>query len=157
MELQFEFDNNGEDKRIKGYVCHCCNQFVKLYNRHFNSNMAVALIFLYRNREKGFIHLENEMKEQGYKRCGDASYLRHYRLIEAKKEDRFDGSSRNGMYKISGMGILFVEMKHTVKEIFSTFNNKCEGFSGKEISIVDALGTKFSYNNLMSIQEPLPA
>ncbi len=149
MRVEFDFDTPPEDKRIKGYCCAACNQYVKLYRRHFNSNMAVALIFLYRNRERGFIHLENEMKEQGYKRCGDASYLRHYRLIEAKKEDRLDGSSRNGMYKISGLGILFVEMKHKVQNTFLTFNNKCEGFNGKEIDILEALGTKFSYNELM--------
>jgi hypothetical protein len=112
--------------------------------------MAVALLFLYRNRHRGFIHLENEMKACGYKRCGDASYLRHYRFIEGKKEDREDGSSRNGMYKISGAGILFCEMKLKAREYFLTFNNRCEGFAGDEIDILKALGKKFNYRELIT-------
>lgn len=150
--IQFEFDNV-VDNRMKGYTCLCCNQYVKLYRRHFNSNMAVALLFLYRNKHRGFIHLENEMKACGYKRCGDASYLRHYRFIEGKREDREDGSSRNGMYKISGLGILFCEMKATAREYFLTFNNRCEGFAGDEIDIVKALGTKFNYRELITPTE----
>lgn len=152
MVFEFDFSGGNEsfDSRKKGYVCPCCNQYVKLYRRHFNSNMAVALLFLYRNRHRSFIHLENEMKACGYKRCGDASYLRHYKFIEVKKEKREDGSNRNGMYKISGLGILFCEMKSKAREYFLTFNNSCEGFDGEEIDILKALGRKFNYSELIS-------
>ncbi len=137
------------DKR-KGYKCECCDQWVQLYSRHFNSNMAIALIFLYRHREKGFIHLENTMIAAGYKRCGDASYLVHYSLIESMQENRSDGSKRNGHYKITGRGIMFCELSLKVQERFLMFNNKCKGFEGEEIDIIKALGTKFSYEKLMS-------
>ena len=148
--LEFDFDTPAiDEKRLRGYCCSECNQLVKLYRRHFNSNMALALIFLYHNRHKGFIHLENEMKAAGYKRCGDASYLRHYRFIEGKQEKREDESPRNGMYKISGLGILFVEKKSKAREFFLTFNNKCEGFDGEEIDIEKALTKKFNYSELM--------
>lgn len=132
-----------------GYRCSCCGQFCKRYYRHFNSNMAIALIVLYRNLDKGFVHLENLMKEAGYKRCGDASYLRHYRLIEKKEGKREDGSPRNGMYKITSAGIMFVEGKTKVKKKYIIYNNKHEGFEGDEITIQDALGTKFDYRQLM--------
>ena len=36
-----------------------------------------------------------------------------------------------------------------VKERFLTFNNNCQGFEGNEIGIVDALGKKFNYAQLM--------
>lgn len=133
----------------KGYKCSCCGQLVKRYFRKFNSNMALALIVLYRHKEKGFIHLENTMKELGYKRCGDASYLRHYRLIEKMEGDREDGSPRNGMYKITGLGIMFAEGRSKVQNTFLIYNNKHEGFEGDEITIQDALGTKFDYRQLM--------
>jgi hypothetical protein len=133
----------------KGYKCSCCGQYVKRYFRKFNSNMALALIILYRNKDKGFIHLENTMKELGYKRCGDASYLRHYRLIEKKEGNRDDGSPRNGMYKITGIGIMFVEGKSKVQGTFIISNNKHEGFEGDKITIQDALGKKFDYTELM--------
>ncbi len=132
-----------------GYTCPHCGQYCKRYYRHFNSNMAIALIVLYRNLDKGFVHLENLMKEAGYKRCGDASYLRHYRLIEKKEGKREDGSPRNGMYKITSAGIMFVEGKTKVKKKYIIYNNKHEGFEGDEITIQDALGTKFDYRQLM--------
>lgn len=148
--LEFDFDEvSGNDKRIRGYCCPTCNSFIKMYARKFNSNMAYALLFLYHNRHKGFIHLENQMKEAGKQRCGDASYLRHYRLIEAYEGERVDGSPRNGFYKITGHGIMFCEQKTTVKQTFLIFHNKVEGFEGKEIDIVAALGKKFNYSELM--------
>jgi hypothetical protein len=138
-----------QDKR-KGYTCDCCGQFVKIYSRSFNSNMALALLMLYKNRHKGFLHLEDLMKSEGYKRCGDASYLQHYYLIEPLKEKREDGSKRNGCYRITGRGILFCEKNLLVQERFLIFNNKIQGFEGSEIDIEKALGTKFSYDKLMS-------
>ena len=135
--------------RRKGYKCECCNQYVKLYSRHFNNNMARSLIFLYKNILKGFIHLENSMIAEGHVRCGDASYMIHYSLIENMPEKRKDGSKRNGHYRISGRGILFVEGYTKVYERFLICNNKFEGFEGKEIDIIEALGKKFNYTELM--------
>lgn len=134
----------------KGFICPCCKTFVKRYSRHFNSNMALAILMLYKKRDEGFLHIENLMIENGYKRCGDASYLRHYNLIEPYVAKRNDGSSRNGYYRITSAGILFAENKLTVKERFLTFNNNCQGFEGSDISIIDALGKKFKYDQLMS-------
>jgi hypothetical protein len=147
--LEFDFSEQPEDKREKGYKCNCCGQFVKLYRRTFNCNMGLALMVLYKFREQGFIHLEKKLSELGYQRCGDASYLRHYRLIEGLSEEREDGSPRNGMYRITGLGIMFAENKSTVKQHFHTFNNRCEKFSGKEVGIIDVLTVKFNYNQLM--------
>lgn len=134
----------------KGYVCPCCNQFCRRYYRSINSNMGVALLFLYRNRDKGFIHLENTMIAAGYKRCGDASYLRHYGLIEAMDKERKDGSKRNGYYRITGRGILFAEDKMVVQKTYIIYNNKFEGFEGCAVGIRDVLGKKFRYDELMS-------
>jgi len=47
--------------------------------------------------------------------------------------------------------MLFVEGKCKVKKHFLMFNNKCEGFEGKEIDIHEALTNKFSYADLMSM------
>lgn len=115
--------------------------------------MGLALLVLYKHRDKGFVHLENLMREQGYKRCGDASYLRHYQLIEALDEERKDGSKRNGMYKITGRGIMFCEKKLKVQKKFLIYNNQLEGFEGEEVNIEDVLGEKFNYAKLMEFGE----
>lgn len=133
----------------KGYNCPCCGSYCKRYYRKFNSNMAVALIFLHQRRKMGFIHLENTMIEAGLKRCGDASYLRHYGLIEPMDKERPDGSKRNGYYRITGRGILFAEDKMVVQQTFIIYNNKFDGFEGCAVGIKDVLGDKFNYNEMM--------
>ena len=134
----------------KGYFCPCCSLFVKRYFRSFNSNMALSLLMLYKNRDKGFVHVENILSEMGYKRCGDASYLQHYKLIVPLVGKREDGSNRNGYYKITGLGILFAENKSTVSEKFIMFKGKNEGFAGEQIGIEKALNKKFNYNELLT-------
>jgi hypothetical protein len=135
--------------KLKGYSCPCCSQFVKVYTRSFNSNMLFALLHLYKNQDKGFIHLENSMIEAGHKRSGDASYLRWYGFIEGMKAKREDGSKRNGMYKITGRGILACELKITFQSKFLIFNNRLEGFEGLEVNLSQCLDKKFNYSNLM--------
>lgn len=137
----------------KGYTCECCGMFVKIYKRTFNANMAIALIALYNHENKGYVHLEKLLQSKGHARCGDASYLRHYGLIEPFLGDRKDGSKRNGHYKITGSGLLFCEMKLTVNKNFLIFNNKLKGFEGEQIDINQALGVKFNYNDLMGLND----
>lgn len=137
-------------KQRDGYTCQCCGSYIKLYRRSFNSNMSVALLALYKHTNGEFVKVEKFLSEHGYQRCGDFSYLRHYGLIEALKEKREDNSSRNGFYRITAIGRLFCEGKILVKEKFLIQNNKILGFEGREISIIEALGNKFSYTELMS-------
>lgn len=152
MNLKFDFPNTPmiPDKiKDKGYYCRDCGSFVKRYTRTFNSNMALALICLYKNKGSGFVHLEKLLAINGYQRCGDASYLRHYGLIEAMDKEREDGSKRNGFYQITDKGIAFVKGGVYVQQNFLIFHNRCEGFRGAHITIREALGKKFNYNELM--------
>lgn len=149
MNLKKQAQNLFPQNADEGYTCECCGSFIKRYFRSFNSNMAVALIALYKTRDKGYVHVENTLSEMGYQRCGDASYLQHYNLIVPLKEKRDDGSSRNGYYKITGLGIMFVENKCTVAEKFIMFKGKHEGFSGKQINILESLKKRFDYNDLI--------
>lgn len=137
-------------KRREGFRCSCCNQYVKEYSRSFNANMAIASLCLYKHSGGKFVHLEKFLAEQGHQRCGDASYLRFYNIIQKMEGDRKDGSPRNGFYKLTGVGILFCERKLKVQSKFVIFNNALQGFEGEEIDVVDALKNKFDYEKLMS-------
>lgn len=131
-----------------GFYCDKCGSFNKMYRRKLNTNMATALIELYKNLGGDYVHLEDFLASRGLKRCGDASYLRFYNFIEKKKGNREDGSSKNGFYRITGLGCLFVEKKITAKEIFLTLHNGLHGFQGKEIFIDEV--PKFRYDKLMN-------
>lgn len=134
-----------------GYICPCCGQFVKEYTRKLNSSMARVLILIYQSGKLDFFHIENYLKSlnKGDLRA-DFHKLRYWGLLKKKIENREDGSTRNGFYKISPMGIMFVEGKTTVHENILIFNNEFKGFIGRQINIFEAIGNKFSYEELMS-------
>ncbi len=134
----------------KGYNCPCCGSFIKRYYRKLNSNMALTLVLLYRSGKRDFVHIENFMQQMGYKRSGDFAYLVHWKFLEKKSGLREDGSTRNGYYKLTGLGIMFIEGKMLAREKIMILNNKFEGFSGGEISIQTALTEKFNYEELMN-------
>jgi len=140
------------EKESSGYVCGCCGSYVKMYTRNINCNMSLLLIRLYKHGKTDFTHIEKFLSENGYSRCGDFSYLVLYGLLEKKIADREDGSSRNGFYKITGRGIMFVEGKLTVAAKFKMLNGKFMGFEGEQIDIKTALGRKFDYSELMGYE-----
>lgn len=140
--------NNADD----GYPCPHCHRLIKRYTRKLNSNMALAMIALYKYSKGEFVHLEKFLSKHGYQRCGDASYLVYYGFLEKRKGVRADGSERNGMYKLTGRGLLFVENKITASKKFKIMYNMFEGFEGDQITIQQALGAKFNFNELMSYE-----
>ncbi|HLA59029.1 MAG TPA: hypothetical protein VK622_09725 [Puia sp.] len=134
----------------KGYTCECCGAFHKRYYRRLNANMAMALLAVYHYGGDKFVHVEKLMKEKGLPRSGDFPYLCHWKLLEKKVADREDGSSRNGFYKITDYGKLFVRSEITVQQTLIYYKGKAEGFEGKEISIADAIGKKFDFRELLA-------
>jgi hypothetical protein len=140
------------DKNIdKGFICPCCGSFCKTYHRKLNSSMTQVLILIYKSCKLDYFHVENMLKSlnKGDLRA-DFHKLRHWGLIKKKVENREDGSARNGFYRITPAGIMFVEGKITVRETILIFNNEFKGFEGENINIYQALGNKFDYNKLMN-------
>jgi len=137
--------------RSKGYKCSCCGQFVKVYRRRLSGSMAAVLLLMYRHGKFDWLHVENWLKVIGRPSLrADFHKLVHWTLLEKKKENREDGSNRNGYYKITGRGIAFIIGEFTVKESVLIYNNTVEGFEGKDVTILDCLGKKFRYDELMS-------
>ena len=136
----------------KGYKCSCCGQFVKTYHRKLNSSMAQVLILIYKSGKTDCFHVEDWLKSlnRGDLRA-DFHKLRYWGLLKKKIHTREDGSPRNGFYRITPSGIMFVEGKTTVQEKILIFNNEFQGFEGEQINIYQALGNKFDYKELMSI------
>lgn len=140
--------------RSSGYRCPCCGQYVREYARKITSSMARVLIILYRNGNFDYIHVENLLKSLNKSHLrADFHKLRYWGLLKKKVENREDGSARNGFYQITTSGIWFVEEKITVQEKILIFNNEFKGFSGEQINIHQALGNKFSYKELMNLND----
>jgi hypothetical protein len=136
----------------EGTPCPCCRQLVKQYKRKLNSAMAYGLILVSRAKaDDGWVHIERYFKSLNIPSSirGDMSKLKFWGLLEAKEGEREDGSTRLGFYRITDKGRQFVNGQISVQERVKLFNQKFYGFDGDEITIKQALGSKFDYNELM--------
>lgn len=136
-----------------GVDCPCCSQRVKLYRRNITSSMAAGLIVLYKHKTEdpnGWVHIPSLVK-QNHLLTGDFAKLKYWGLIVPKDEIRDDGSNRNGYYKITTDGRLFVEGRLQVEKYKFIFNKKVydTGEVQELIDIHAALKNKFNYNELM--------
>lgn len=107
--------------------------------------MVVVLIKMYKFG-KEWVHPLKDLKTNN----GDYAKLRFWGLVQPSSDEPTDEKKASGFWRITEEGKRFVENKIKVKEKAFLFNNKCYGFNGKEINIIEALGNKFNYSELMS-------
>jgi hypothetical protein len=161
VELQSKLD--------KGTVCPCCDRHTQVYHRKITSAMAYGLILLYRATRLGFseleidkdlnmffgIHIEEYFKSLKIPSSirGDVPKLRYWELITPRMETSKskDGNPNSGYYSITPKGTAFVTGNLLLPSHIKVYNNKMVGLSekSKNISIQQALGSKFNYNELM--------
>jgi len=149
--VKSEFVSNLE----QGTICPCCGRFNKLYGRKINSSMAWVLLLMY-----DFYKKENSLrrwlKVESYLKSipavptslrGDFPKLRYWKLI-IQKEGEVEGT-KLGLYRITEKGINFCENKIKVSKTAFVHNKVVKNFSEEQVSIVDALGDRFSYKELL--------
>lgn len=136
----------------KGTCCPSCGQFVKVYRRKLNSAMAVALISVYRYFEQPsadeWLHVAKHLVSRKIQRSDEAKLV-YWDLLRPLSAERPDGSKRNGFYKITEKGRQFVRGEINVPAYVNVFNQTVYGFSDETTSIVEALGSRFNYAELM--------
>ncbi len=145
----------------KGASCPCCSQFVKLYKRKLSKSMAYVLLLIasyFRGDPvEEWLHVPSyiaEMASDHPRRAaavrGDWAKMKLWGLIEEKPGTRDDGSSRVGYYKLTDLGRRFVNREVKVPAYVFIYNSGTLHRDVEEmVSIDDALGTEFSYAELM--------
>jgi hypothetical protein len=148
----------------KGATCPCCNQFVKLYRRPMNKSMAFVLLLIaryyrrYDVRPDDWLHVPsyiNEVVASNPRRSaavrGDWAKLKFWGLIEEKPDVRDDGSPRVGYWRLTPLGRQFVAREVKVPSHVYIYNGEPLQRSVDElVTIDDALGTEFSYAEIMA-------
>ena len=131
----------------KGVKCPCCTQFCKVYKRQIHSTMARMLISLY-HLGPGYHHFNAVMRgiSGGW---GDFSKLASWGLIIEEANDD-PAKRKSGMWAITDRGKQFVRNEIEIPRYIETYNNKQVGVSTDTVMIVDCLGKKFNYEELMS-------
>lgn len=136
----------------EGCTCPVCGQYVKEYKRKLNSTMAAGLIWLTgesrKNGEVDFVHIGKTAPRWLVKAGGTIQTLSHWDLIIQKPN--FDTKTRtSGLWMPTVKGLNFARGNITVPSHVYLYNNVVQGFSEEEITIQQALGEKFSYQQLM--------
>lgn len=148
--------------RDGGCVCPCCGRFVKVYRRRLHAEMARFMIRLYRLDRIGpgdYLgalrwHSTREVlgDRGGNKASTDATYLVHWGLVERSDAENAAGAPA-GMLRLTPLGVAFVERRATASSHVSLLNNeelpRPSRLSESEIGIEEALGKRFSYDELM--------
>lgn len=140
-----------------GAYCPCCTRLVKLYKRKLSSGMARTLIIVYRAFQNDpdlvWLDVTDYLKQRKVIAANsNTALLRHWGLLEQAPETREDGSNRNGLYRITGLGIQFVRGEVDVVKHIYMYNDQVLKRKNADLSrttIREALGDKFNYDELM--------
>lgn len=132
----------------EGVPCPCCTQFAKVYRRKINSGMARALITLYRtslmdpSRHYHLTRLAPWTHEGGQ--------LAWWGLITQDDPLREDGG-QSGWWRITPGGVEFAQNRLLVPKYAEIYDGRLLRLNGDEqAGIMDALGRKFNYAELMA-------
>jgi hypothetical protein len=129
----------------KGVVCPCCEQHVKVYRRTMTSAMAYTALVLYKVSGPGqFVNVPKVLNGHGSVAAGgDYAKLVYWGLLE--------GGSAPGEYRVTVRGRDFVECRIAVPKAVYVYNGiPIREDSSENVTIVDAMGAKYSYDSLMS-------
>lgn len=133
---------------LKGEKCPCCNQFVKLYKIKISGQAVRDLLRL-------CVITGGDTSE--YKHINDFSNLAsrsfsklaHWGLVtDELNEDTTKRTS--GMWSITEKGVQFARKQTEVPKYAYLYNSQCKAMSPETVGVVEALGHKFDYEELMN-------
>lgn len=138
----------------KGCLCPNCGQLVKKYKRKFNSGMARVLIAIYRidktkPADDKWIMISKEVLATGINPTNlEYSKLKHWGLTE-ERGDIGEHTPTAGYWRITDRGRKFVEGSVKIPSHIYVYNDKFLEATEEGVSISEALGKHFDYDELM--------
>lgn len=141
-------DDTDHDKKL-GVRCITCNRYLKEYRRNINSAMARQLMALSKFEFGNFIHI-NEILIKAKMNGSQIALLRHWGLVLQKPKTDEDKRT-SGFWAITQKGLNFVQCRVKLPKYISLYQNEITDIHEEElVDILDVLGKKFSYTDLMS-------
>lgn len=153
----------------EGVECPLCGQVARVYAHNISASEAMGLIIFYRAHGTDWGHAPST---EGISRLGGA-FARNalWGLLQESMGVREDGG-RAGVWRVTPLGERFRNNQVKVQRTAVTYggarksedqeNRRLLALEGDEVSIVDALGDKFNYEELMGrtpenpIRPPMP-
>lgn len=135
-------------EQVGGTKCPACGQHAQVYRRKINGRQADAIIALYRKHGMDWGHVPTiapRLRGDG----GMIALLRYWGLVEESPELRDDGG-RAGWWRVTDLGRDFVLNRVTVPKYARIYDSDLLSLEGVQVSIRDALGERFNYEELMA-------
>jgi len=133
----------------EGVSCPCCGQFARIYRRKLNSTMAGGLVWLVRESVNNVNRwVESNRGPRWMIGSRQLATIAHWGLIEAKP-NRDEVKRTSGIWRPTELGIAFAHGRVAISKYIYLYDNKPLRFSDEKILIGEALGSKFSYSELM--------
>ena len=132
----------------EGTHCLCCTQFAKIYKRNVNATMARSLIALYRAYGREFGSLPDLRRKVGLHHSNQEATMAYWKLIEEEPTVREDGG-RAGFWRVTDLGERWILRQTTIPKYARVYDGRCLGHRGDPVTIIDALGERFNYWELM--------
>jgi len=134
-----------------GLHCPTCDAHLKRYHRPLNAGMARSLFGLWsltyhRPDEEWWHHSQFDVGREVHK-------LKWWGLVEQKPSDGNGDKKASGNWRITEAGKQFAAGYTKIPSTVVVYRNKPEGLEGGQITIRDALSTKFNYGQLMTAHE----
>lgn len=133
-----------------GVECPLCSQYAKKYNRKITGAMARVLVEMYLRAGAEWVSVPQICNDLNIGSRGDQSASRRWGLIEQRPGVRDDGAKSAGWWRLTSLGVSFVRGDITLPKYVEVYDNTVLGFHGEQVSIAEALGTKFNYRELMA-------
>jgi len=132
-----------------GGYCPCCDRWGKIYRRNLNSSMARALMWLveFPDRGDGWTHVPSNAPAWML-RTQQLPTLHLWGLVQGADTETKLASS--GLWKPTTKGRSFALNTAAVKKYVYVYNNTVMAMDGDDIWIVDALGSKYNYHEIMA-------
>lgn len=129
----------------KGTKCPLCGQHAQLYRRKVNTGMAVSLIRMYRINKTGWVHVPTSVGAKSR----EEGKLAYWRLVEEQPNKGLHGG-RAGYWRVTEFGERFLLAQEAIPTYALVYNGRVMGHEGPMVTIRDALGTGFNYDDLMA-------
>ena len=132
--------------RGKGVKCPCCGQFVKVYRRTINKEMVRDLVTLEQlSAVESYTHVRNDVRRLSH----EVAQLSWWGLVKPKPGERDDGG-RNGWWRITPKGRLFLQGNLQLPKYAMIFDGQCFAFDlSKQVTVHDAWKSPFDLQQLM--------
>ena len=132
----------------EGAICPCCGRENKVYPRKIHWAQAYQLMWLvveYLKIAKWY-HINDSPVIRG----GDFAKLEHHGLITSKPNKNKKLKRSSGYWKPTPGGIDFVLGKTFAPKVVHLYHNEVISWSRESVTIFDALGEYFDYQEVMA-------